>query len=437
MNRVLLIAQRDYLQTVRSKAYLFALILLPVLLSGGFLAVAIANRGSAKEQRVAVIDRTGISAPAIIAACTEANRKARLNQPGGFGVGPHYVYEEVKPESDQSAQLLALSNRIRRGDLLLVVDISSEALQPSGDPKQQVVRYYANSGGIVDPLTLWLPAAVNDGLRRVRLGQLGVDPGRVKDLMQEVKLVPMNLVTRDPATGAIIQGEKKNSIQSGLVTFFLVILLVMIVIFGSAPNLGGVAEDKMQRVFEMLLTSASPLELMMGKVIAAVGACLTSSTVYIVAGLAALAGMAIFGLAPLHLIPWFFVYLIADVVMLSGLAVALGAACATPQDAQHLAFLLIVPVFVPMMMIAPVMQQPNAAFAVVMSFIPPFTPVLMLLRQASPGGIPPWQPWVGLGGIAVYGFAAIWAAARIFRIGILSQGKTPQISELAQWVFED
>jgi ABC-2 type transport system permease protein len=174
---------------------------------------------------------------------------------------------------------------------------------------------------------------------------------------------------------------------------------------------------------------------MMGKVLAAVGASLTSSTVYIIGGLLALAGMAMFGLAPLNLIPWFFAYLIADVLMLSALGVALGSACATPQDAQHLAFLLIFPIFVPMFVLTPVMVQPNGPLAVVMSFIPPFTPVLMLLRQALPGGVAWWQPWLALVGVFAWAIATIWVAARIFRIGILSQGKTPKIAELAQWVL--
>ncbi len=69
-----------------------------------------------------------------------------------------------------------------------------------------------------------------------------------------------------------------------------------------------------------------------------------------------------------------------------------------------------------------------------MSLLPPFTPVLMLLRQGLPGGVPWWQPWVGLAGAMVYAFGVIWATARIFRIGILSQGKTPKIAELVQWV---
>jgi len=311
LHRILLLAKRDYLQTVLSKAYLFGLVLLPLMMGGGFLILAIAGRSNATDQRVAIVDHTGVSGAAVIQACEEANRKAVSDPTNWLQAVPHYVFEEVKPETDEDAQLLSLSDRIRTGELFLVLDISRGALQPSGDDKKDdkkkdLVHYYTNSTG-VNQMNIWLPAAVNDGLSRVRIAQLGVDPARLPDAMRQVDVVSMNLVSKDPATGKIVQGEKRNPIQTGLVSFFLVFLLVMVVIVGSMPNLGAVAEDKTQRVFEMLLVSASSFELMMGKVLAALGASLTTSALYIVGGLMVLSGMALFGLAPLNLLPWFFI----------------------------------------------------------------------------------------------------------------------------------
>ncbi len=437
MLRTLLIAKRDYLQMVQSKAYLVGLILLPLLFGGGFFVLPLANRGGPKDLRVAVLDGTGVAGAAVIESAQEINRRARSDTSFGSPSAPRYSFEEVKPESDLAAQLLSLSDRVRSGELSLVVEISPEALQPPSHPNRPLARYYSNSGGIVDQQNFWVPAAVNNGLRRVRLTQLGIDPARVPGVLDDIGVVPMDLVSKNPATGNVVEGRKKSPIQTGAVPFFLVFLLYIIAIFGSAPNLGAVAQDKMQRVYEMLLSSASPFELMMGKVFAAVGASLTSSTVYIIGGLLALAGMATLGAAPLHLIPWFFVYVFADVFMLAAVGVALGSACATPQDAQQFAFLLILPLMIPMFVLAPIMQQPNGGLAVVMSFIPPLTPIVMLLRQSMPAGVPWWQPWVSLVGIVAWATATIWVAARIFRIGILSQGKTPQIGELAKWVLRD
>ena len=432
MRKILLIAKRDYLQTVSSKAYLMGLIVLPLIFGITFLGISLSNRGNVKDQRIVVIDHTGVSGAAVIQACEESNRKA--NSVGtGLRAQQHFAYEEVTPEADEAAQLLSLSDRVRRGDVFLVLDIPPDALNPHADAKEQI-RYYSNATG-VSQLSLWLPAAVNDGLRRVRLVRAGVDPALVSGMLRDVTLVAMNLPSKDSPTATTGQGEKRSAVQSELIPLLLVVLMLMVVMIGSAPNLGAVAEDKVQRVFEMLLVSASVFELMAGKVLASLAASLTSTVFYMIGGLFALLGMSMLGMAPLDLLPWFFAYLIVDVLMMAAFGVALGSACGSAQDAQQLAIFLLMPILVPMLMLTPILRQPNGPFATVMSFVPPFTPLLMLLRQALPGGVPAWQPWVGLLGTMAYAFFVIWAASRIFRIGILSQGKTPKVAELVQWVM--
>jgi ABC-type Na+ efflux pump permease subunit len=213
-------------------------------------------------------------------------------------------------------------------------------------------------------------------------------------------------------------------------------LLAMIVLMSTGPMLGSVADDKQQRVFEMLLGSASPFELMMGKVLAAILLTLTSSLFYVVGATLVLQALAMIGLAPFHLLPWFFVYLVADVMVMSSLAVAVGSACASPNDAQHLALVVLGPTLVPMLLFMPIIQAPNGGLALTMSFLPPFTPLIMLLRQAMPGGVPLWQPWVGLVGVMLWTVVVAWAAARIFRIGVLMQGKTANLAELARWAMK-
>ncbi len=139
------------------------------------------------------------------------------------------------------------------------------------------------------------------------------------------------------------------------------------------------------------------------------------------------------GYVPFGLLPWFFIYLIAEVTMLSALGAALGAACSAPRDAQQLAPLMIAPIMLPLLLIVPLAQQPNGLFTTAVSLFPPFTPMVMMLRQAMPGGVPSWQPWVGLVGVLACTLLITWAAARIFRVGILLQGKPPRIADLVRW----
>ena len=116
-------------------------------------------------------------------------------------------------------------------------------------------------------------------------------------------------------------------------------------------------------------------------------------------------------------------------MVLSALGMALGAACSSPHDAQQLGVATSGPGADSACSCSlPIVQQPNGTIAVVLSLFPPFTPILMMLRQAMPGGVPAWQPWVGLVGVVLWTLAIAWAAARIFRVVILMQGKLPKFA---------
>jgi ABC-2 type transport system permease protein len=437
-----LVARRDFLAAVRSKPFLFGLIVAPILGCSGFIVIGLMKaKPDLDQRRIAIVDRTGQAAAAIVEAAQEKNAKEMFDKKTGRQLTPRYQFETVPPDDqDPNAQRLKLSDRVRRREIFAFLEVGRDALHPpiSDDaekaPQSSRVDYYSNSGGIGET-RMWLSGPINDGLRRVRLLQLGVDPSQFRDVFVSTTVQTMSLIARDQNTGKIVKAHKKNELEGVMVPFVVVMLLAMIVLASAGPMLGGVAEDKMQRVFEMLLASATPFELIMGKVAAAVGLSLTSSALYVVGGLLVLQAMAMMGLAPLTLLPWFVVYLVADVMVLCALAAALGAACSSPNDAQHLAIMLFAPVLIPLFMVMPVMEQPNGLLSTAMSLIPPFTPLLMLMRQAMPGGVPAWQPWVGLLGVLLWTVAITWAAARIFRIAILLQGKTASFSDLFRWAI--
>ena len=348
-----------------------------------------------------------------------------------------YVLEAVAPSAgDPEEQRLALSNGVRGRELFAFLEIWPQALHPGEKtkPEARAVGYYTNAGGI-DTTRAWLRDPLNRAVRGVQLAQLGVDGSHFEDLLTPVAIDPLSLLARDVKTGILQQAKKKDEIAEFAAPFSMVMLLTMIVMVGTAPMLSAVTEDKNQRIFEMLLGLATPLELMAARVLAALGRSLTSSAFYIFGAVLVLQGMAMMGSVPLHLLPWFFVYLVADVIMLSSFAAALGAACNSPQDAQNLAVVLVAPIMIPFFVMMPVMTAPNSAMATVMSLFPPFTPVLMLLRQSMPVGVPAWQPWVGVAGVLVWTVGGTWVAARIFRVGILMQGQPPKISEIIRWAW--
>ena len=430
MRRILRIARRDYLAVVRTKAFIFGLVLFPLIFGGGGIAASLLrNKGGDTDRRIAVLDHTAAMGAAVVAALREKNHDELTDKNAGLQATPQYEFEVVAADDAQlEQQRLELSDQVRRGALHAFIEIPREALHPDGNPPPAIEYYGANGA---DAALRWLADGVNMGLRRARLAELAVPEESARDIVRTAPVESMALIARDPRTGAVTQPRKRSPVET-IVPIVMVILLFMIVMVSVAPVLSAVADDKQQRVFEMLLGTATPFELMGGKVLAAVGVSLTSSVFYMIGGLLALEAMAAFGLAPVNLIPWFFVYLVAEVTMLCAMGTALGATCGSPQDAQHLAMPLLFPVIIPVFLLGPILQQPNGPMATAVSLFPLFTPLTMMLRQ-SLGGVPAWQPWAALAGVLIVMPLLTWAAARIFRIAILFQGQRPNAAELVRW----
>ena len=436
MHKILIVAKRDYIESVRTKAFLFGLVVAPVLFGSGFIGLALLRgKPDIAERRIAIIDRTGEAAPTVISTVLQRNERDLIDKDTGKQTMPRYRFETVAPDTaNPDAQRLALSQRVRPSDLYGFIEIGANALHPDAkDDKspENTVSWYSNDTGVAGTRA-WLAAPLNDGIRRVRMAKAGVDASRFDDLLSSVTVRTMDLVTKDEKTGEIHPAQKRNEAAMA-VPVGLVMMLFMIAMISAAPMLNAIAEDKLQRVHEMLLASATPFDLIAGKVLAAVGRSLTSSVLYIGGAVFILNSMAMLGVVNLAMIPWFLFYLIAEITMLAAMAAALGATCGSPQDAQSLAMVLFAPVLIPIMMLTAVMEKPNGGLAEAMSFIPPFTPMLMMMRQAMPGGVPAWQPWAGLLGLIVGVIAISWAASRIFRVGILMQGKAPSAAEFLKW----
>jgi ABC-2 type transport system permease protein len=448
MHKISTIAKRDYIATVRTKAFVFGLVVAPLLFGGGSIAMTFfKGQPDLKDRRVAIVDHTGVVAGPLVSAAREKNDRELFGKITHRQIAPRYVFEVIAPAANSQDQLLALSGRVRRKQLAAFLEIGKDVLRPpkpAGDSGEETgektnpdarVSYYTNAGGI-DEMRNWLNGPINDGVRLARLAQLGIDIDKNKGLTASVPIEGLSLVERDEKTGEVHEARKRGELEGFFVPFGVAMILTMIVMVGSAPMLQNVTQDKSQRIVETLLGAATPFELMTGKVLGSVGVSVTSSILYVLAGVFAVNALGVAGLLPLSIIPWFYVYLLADVVMLCAFAAALGACCSTPQDAQNLAIVLLMPCMIPMFVLVTVLRQPNGMLATVLSLIPPFTPILMLLRQAMPNGVPAWQPWVGLVGVMVFAAATVWVASRIFRVAILMHGKPPRLAEMVRWAMK-
>ena len=90
---------------------------------------------------------------------------------------------------------------------------------------------------------------------------------------------------------------------------------------------------------------------------------------------------------------------------------------------------------IPLFSLVNVIQEPDSPFALAISFFPPATPMLMIARQAVPPGIAWWQPVLGVVVVLATTLLCVYAAGRIFRVGILMQGKGARFGEMVKWVL--
>jgi ABC-2 type transport system permease protein len=135
------------------------------------------------------------------------------------------------------------------------------------------------------------------------------------------------------------------------------------------------------------------------------------------------------------LVAWFLVFQVLSVLMYGSLFIAVGAACTDTKETQALLMPVMLLACLPMFVVGPILQDPDSSFAEWMSFIPFATPMLMITRQAIPPGVPTWQPLLGVAVVLLTTVLCVYAAGRIFRVGILLQGKGAKFNDLVRWVF--
>lgn len=436
MSKIFKLTKREYKASVKSKGFIIGLILAPIFMSGSMIAFMIfKDRVDVTDKKVAIIDRSGVIGESIIKAAENRNTNEIFDKETGKKNKPAYLIEIVIPnEIDQKAQRLELSDRIRNGQLYAFVEIGSSVVHPGKDQEASRIAYYSKNAAL-DDLRGWLAWPINNQLRKLRLADAGIDENAVSDLFNWVNVDGLGLVSMDTGTGEVKDAHRTNEARAIGVPIVMMMLMFMMIMMSVSPMVSSVMEEKTQRIAEVMFGSVKPFEFMMGKVLGGLGVALTSSAVYVIGGILFLRRMDWTQYIPYHILPWFFAYMVLAVVMLGAMSAAMGSTCNEPKDAQSLTFPSILPAMIPMFIMMPVLREPQGTFATWLSFFPLFTPFLMLLRQSTSGGIPLWQPLVGLTGVILFTTLYVWTGGRIFRVAILMQGTPPKFANLVRWAI--
>lgn len=436
MRKTLRLAKREYIAAVKTKGFIIGLILAPILMGGGFLGILIFEKNiDVSDKKIAIIDHSSVLAKSIIDSAEWRNKNEIFDKESGKKNKPAYVIEVIEPnKANMQKQRLELSERIRQNKLHAFVEIGSEIVHPGKNREASTIAFYSKNSPM-DDVRSWISWPINNQLRQIRLADAGINESQVKDLFNWLDIAPLGLVSIDTGTGNIKEAEKINEVQAIITPMIMMMLLFMMLMMGAVPLLNSVMEEKNQRIAEVLLGSITPFEFMMGKVIGGVGVSITASLVYIIGGIITVKRMGFEEYIPYNTIPWFFAYMVVAIIMFGSLCASAGSMCSEPKDAQSLSMPVMIPMLIPMFIMMPIIKEAQSTIVTALSLFPPFTPTMMLLRLGTPGGIPVWQPWVGLVGMLLFAVLFVWAGGRIFRVGILSQGEIPKLSNMIRWTI--
>jgi ABC-2 type transport system permease protein len=413
MREVLLIARREYLERVRSRAFLMMTILFPLmigLLIGGSI---FAGKLGSGVKDIAIASNDAALARAVAA---EMQSEPAQGTP----------LEVVAPASD--AQRAALNRRVE--DKALDGYLWLEEKPGSGAPE---VSFISRSAGDLFSLG-GIESAVDHGLERERLVQHGVSSAEITAMTRHPDIQTMQI-----RAGRL---TPSNSLKSFFGAYAMMFLIYFTVVFYGMNVARSVVEEKTSRIFEVLLSTVQPQALMAGKLLGVGAAGLTQMAIWFllvstIVGTSAGAslgsgGLAAFGIHPQQL---FFLaaYFLLGFFFYSAIAAAVGASVSSEQEIQQFSIVIVAPLTVGMVLISYIVGNPTALPVVLLSLFPPCAPIVMFLRMSSQ--MPPaWQIALSMVLMLLSIWAAIWVASRIYRVGILMYGKRATLPEILRWM---
>lgn len=232
---------------------------------------------------------------------------------------------------------------------------------------------------------------------------------------------------------------KDSSGKKFLEVVVMVMLIYVAVLLYGISVMRSVLEEKNSRVMEVLLSSATSTELMIGKIFGVGAVGLTQIAVWaVMAGVFALPALAMQpDLSQLQVPPGvlvaFAVFFLLGYLLFSAMYAAIGAITTTEQEGQQLQFIIVIPLVLSVFMLSSVVQTPDTPKVVWLSMVPFLSPVLMYARIVIQTP-PVWQIALSLCLLIATIAGLMVLCARIYRVGILIYGKRPNLPEILKWL---
>lgn len=433
MRKTLIVAQSEFATLVHSKAFIISMILMPVVMGVSILLVrATKDSTDGKDRTFAVVDYSGVIAEPLLAVAGMYNASGPVPAEAGLSrKGPRFIPVEVKPGGRNPEDLrVELSDRVRKQELFAFVELPANIVDPAAGAQ---IRYYSDHPSY-NALPQWLKATVNAVVLNERFRQASVDRALFIRLTKQAPLEELGLFAR-AGDGHVKAAEEVDAARAYGVPLAM-LMLMYITVMSSAPQLlNSVIEEKMSRISEVLIGSVTPFQLMMGKLVGGAAASVLLASIYLAGGLAFAQYWGGYASAVTPaLLAWFLLFLVMSLFIFGSLFVAIGAACNDLKDSQNMMTPVMLLVMMPIFTAGSVLRAPDGTLATVLSLIPTAAPFLMMLRISLQPGPPAWQIAASVALMAGTVTLVVWAAGKIFRTGLLMQGKSATMAEMLRWV---
>ena len=412
MNNMLLIAKREYLEQIRGRAFKMSTIGLPAVFA---LIVG-----------VAYLSSLGIGANKHLAiGATDA---ALANQ----------IRARVLSDNDNKATVDVIAPAGPADRAQLIDKLKSKSLDgllwiesPAGALPTATYTSEASGDFIT---TSRLKDAVSNGLLDEHLVGAGMKQADADAVVKGISLDTYQ-IKKD---GSVVKSNAQASFWKGYVMAILLSMTTMIYGMNVARS---IIQEKTSRIFEVMLSTAKPSDMLAGKLIGVGAVGLTQIAIWLITGTAIFISpfaaalmtgdfVIHFSVAECVLFP---VYFLLGFLLYSSLFAGLAATCETEQELQMYMPLAAAPTWLSFAMIMLIINDSNSIWSMLASFFPPTAPIVMFLRMASE--VPPlWQFAVSIGLMLLTIWGTLWFSSRLYRVGILMYGKRATLPELLKWL---
>ncbi len=419
MRKIATVAKREFIEMVKTKMFLLGVFLVPVMIAGmAILTGGLARRmesGPQPTKKVAVLDLSGELAAELDSLFRERNKR---NAERKILLEPAELSEESLEDQTERMKQRVKSRQLD-GYLVIPEDALDEGERP---------RYYARGDNLADlKVFQTVQNLFNNAVTNNRCIDRGLSPQVIAAIRKQIPIERMEATTKD--------ARKQSGFPTKImVPFFFLFLMFAGIVGVNQHLLTSVIEEKNSRVVEVILSSVSPFQFMAGKILGLSAISLAAVSFW---GLTAYGAASYHGMSDIVNVAnvgYFLVYFVLGFLLFSSIFAAIGSACNTLKEAQSFMMPLMLLIVAPMMGWTYFSQHPLAMWSVVLSFVPPLTPMVMILRLSARPDLAPLQIIASIMVLAASVPLVMWASAKIFRTGILMYGKPASPRELLRWL---